>query len=132
LRILVSISEIGSVIDILTYSSLSIQRPAPALPAGLSHARQFPCQGQFPEANSAKPESSQKSPRPPAATAAAVSPNCELGSTLLLLYQTLLRHNYSSLRNGIPNSRSSCTHSASVLAVVVMAIDMPRTLSILS
>src|ERR1044071_4404190 len=70
LRILVSRSAIGSVIDIGV---------SPALPAGLDHARQIALQREQPEADAAEPELAQEGARPAAALAAVAVAHRELG-----------------------------------------------------
>src|SRR5262245_49848477 len=94
LRMRVSMSAMGSVIDILAYSSSS--RPArgaperrspptrgrgdrrDSLPARLDDARNLAPQSQLAEADAAHPEVPQEGPRPPTAVAAVVLPHFEL------------------------------------------------------
>jgi hypothetical protein len=81
-------SAIGSVTDIYI-ASVAIR---PALPAGLNYARNLALKGEFPEANAAKTELTQVSPRPAAATATIVLSNLKLRLSLPLLYKSLLSH----------------------------------------
>src|SRR3990172_8098295 len=123
LRILVSISAIGSVIMALV------------LPAGLLHSRQVAFQGQLAEADTAEREGPQVGTRAAAAVAAVAVPHLELRLLVeRLLVECLSGHFISSYRraNGIPSSSSSRFPSSSVRAEVVMFTWRPRMRSILS
>src|SRR3989442_15777728 len=82
LRILVSISAIGSVITPTLVTS----------PACLHHAGNLPTVRQRPEANPAQPELPKHRPRPPTRSAAAVPPDLELPRLPPLVQQRLLGH----------------------------------------
>src|SRR5271169_4621806 len=80
--ILVNMSAIGSVIVMV----------GPRSPAGLGHARDLPGVNHRTEADPAEPEFSQDRLRAATALAPGISPDLELGYSLLLLDQCLLCH----------------------------------------
>src|SRR5688572_28147167 len=84
LRMRVSMSATGSVIDI--YTSLLW------LPARLAHARDLALQREVSEADAAQPELAQHGTRAPAALTPRVDPHLELRLLLAPLDPRLLRH----------------------------------------
>src|SRR5436190_16954733 len=120
-RMRVSMSEMGSVIVIGRLPS----------PAGLRHAGDLAGVHHLPQAHSAQAELAVDGVRAPAALAARVGADLELGGPLLLLDECLLGH-YScpSRLNGKPKASRRALPSASVLAVVTIVMSMPRGASI--
>src|SRR5438128_1545390 len=105
LRMRVSISAIGSVILINSFSSFyripSGRVEMNGLPARLADARDIARERKISEADSADAELSQESTGPAASAAAVVLPDAELRLPLALLYHGFSRHQPSlSLRIG--------------------------------
>lgn len=104
------------------------------LPGCFSNSGDLALVCQLAEANAAYAVVTQISVRTAANLAAVILTAGKLCGTSLLDFHRCLSHGLSSyaLAKGAPMSVSSCFASSSVLAVVTMAMFMPRSFSILS
>src|SRR5688500_6223772 len=122
----------------MLYQPLSPRFPArgPAampflpLPGSLARAGKLAAVRHLADAHAAQAELAVDRLRPPAALAAGVRANRELGLLGRLEDQRLLCHQFSL--NGKPRSLSSARPSSSVSAVVTTVMSMPRARSIRS
>src|SRR5271155_3657180 len=114
-------SAIGSVIVIA----------APPSPARLGHTGDLPSVDHHPQADPAQSELAEHGLWPATPLASGISANLELGNTLLLLDECLLRHDAYrvscrvSCLKGKPNALNSARPSSSLRAVVTIVTSIP-------